>query len=140
MIQLKVTRQLRRLGKKSGQYVYQATQGKVHTISYKSIEEEVVQKTALSRGDLRSAIITIAEVLHSELAQGRAVDLAELGVFRPQVASAQCDKPEQVTAKTIKAIRARYTPRGKLRERVKDSSIRIKNPFLKTSKPSELPD
>lgn len=71
-----------RIGKHKGKTMYYASPIAQDKITTKQLEDRIVNATALSRADVRSAITALAKIVREEMLSGRTVDLANLGSFK----------------------------------------------------------
>ncbi len=67
-----------RIGKHKGKTMYYASPIAQDKITTKQLEDRIVNATALSRADVRSAITALAKIVREEMLSGRTVDLANL--------------------------------------------------------------
>ena len=65
-----------RIGKHKGKTMYYASPIAQDKITTKQLEDRIVNATALSRADVRSAITALAKIVREEMLSGRTVDLA----------------------------------------------------------------
>ena len=64
-----------------GKTMYYASPIAQDKITTKQLEDRIVNATALSRADVRSAITALAKIVREEMLSGRTVDLANLRVI-----------------------------------------------------------
>lgn len=79
------------------------------------IAQMVEQISAISTGDVLSVLNTLGKIVAVELANGRIVDLGDLGRIRLSLRSKGMSKPEEVKRETILATRAVFVPGPALR-------------------------
>ena len=79
------------------------------------IAQLVEQISAISVGDVLSVLNTLGKIVATELANGRIVDLGDLGRLRLSLRSKGMSKPEEVKRETILATRAVFVPGPALR-------------------------
>lgn len=79
------------------------------------IAQMVEQISAISTGDVLSVLNTLGKIVATELANGRIVDLGDLGRLRLSLRSKGMSKPEEVKRETILATRAVFVPGPALR-------------------------
>ncbi len=94
------------------------------SVSQKTIEEEVRSATALERGDVQSAVTTLAECIKKHLMDGDIVKLDELGSFSltfsgKGVANEEDYKP----ATCIERFNVQFRPSVALRKAVQDTKV-----------------
>ncbi|MCD8266236.1 MAG: DNA-binding protein [Prevotellaceae bacterium] len=98
-----------------GETVYYAAPKSTHWLRPEEAMDYIVDATSLTRGDLRNAITSLAEVLAEGLSQGRSVDLGDLGTFRLEVRSKLESSPEDVTVDgTLRTPRIVFYPKRRL--------------------------
>lgn len=99
------------IGKKKGQTLYFAKAVAGGRLTAAAVEDYIADKTTLTRGDVRHAITSLAEVVRWALSEGLAVDLADLGSFKVEASSKMVDRMEDVNAAIIKLPKVRFFPR-----------------------------
>lgn len=82
MLLYNVKKEEMRIGKHKGKTMYYASPIAQDKITTKQLEDRIVNATALSRADVRSAITALAKIVREEMLSGRTVDLANLGSFK----------------------------------------------------------
>lgn len=125
MIELKVRSKRKGVAKRAGQVLYYAHQCPTPRTSLETIAQRIQDATALSRADVHACIIALAEAVVEEVAQGRAVDLGDIGRLRPTVGSKLVDKPEDINAYLVDTPRLSYRPSERIRRAVARATIRI---------------
>ncbi len=114
------------IGERKGQTVYFAKLKAQQKLTNSMVIERIVRETALSEGDVKSALVSLSNVVNDALKMGMSVDLAELGSFRPIVPSKMMDTPEEVTVKdALKTPKIVFTPKQKMRDAVKSVELSI---------------
>ena len=83
--------------------------------SIDDIAQLIEQISAISVGDVLSVLNTLGKIVATELANGRIVDLGDLGRIRLSLRSKGMSKPEEVKRETILATRAVFVPGPALR-------------------------
>ena len=132
MIEFEVKERIMTIGDKKGQTVYYASPKTVHRVSTKQLEDEIIHSTSLARGDVRNALTTLAEFVNSNLQRGAAVDLADLGSLKVVIGSQMMDKPEEVTAATLKTPAIRFYPKQEMLAAAKSVKVKVENQYVKT--------
>ena len=84
MLLYNVKKEEMRIGKHKGKTMYYASPIAQDKITTKQLEDRIVNATALSRADVRSAITALAKIVREEMLSGRTVDLANLETPRIQ--------------------------------------------------------
>lgn len=80
------------------------------------IAQLVERISAISVGDVLSVLNTLGTIISTELANGRIVDLGDLGRLRLSLRAKGVAKPEEVKRETILATRAVFVPGPALRK------------------------
>lgn len=115
------------VGKNKGKTVYFAKPVATSRLTAQAVEDHIVEKSSLTRGDIRHAITSLAEVLRWGLSEGLTVDLADLGSFKVEARGKMMLSEEEVTAASIKDAVIRFYPRHKMRTYAKSVSISVRN-------------
>lgn len=115
--------------------VAQVKAGKDHTPHYyaraqydgvtklEDIAQLVEQISAISVGDVLSVLNTLGKIVATELANGRIVDLGDLGRIRLSLRAKGVAKPEEVKRETIQSTRAIFVPGQAIRQRQQNLSF-----------------
>ena len=90
--------------------------------SQTDIAQMVSQISAISVGDVLSVMNTVSMLLSIELANGRIVDLGDLGRFRATLRSKSCDKPEEFKREMIHGNRVIFVPGEQIRHKMTKAS------------------
>ncbi len=102
-----------------GERVYYAERKSTHWLRPEEAMDYIVDATSLTRGDLKNAITSLAEVLAEGLSEGRSVDLGDLGTFRLEVRSRYESSPEDVTVEdTLKVPTIVFYPKKRMLRKV----------------------
>lgn len=129
MLNFKVVRRdIKPFGRQEKEARYFAQRVVRGTLSLKQVEEQIVQKTSLAKGDVRNAITSLAEVVNSALLSGLRVDLGDLGSFAVEAGVKMMKTPEEVNATTIRKPQIRYTPKHEMRKYAQAVGISVDNP------------
>ncbi|RRC95192.1 HU family DNA-binding protein, partial [Prevotella sp. OH937_COT-195] len=110
MLIYKVKSEMMRIGKNKGKTMFYAAPVAQDKITAKQVEDRIINLTALSRADVRSAITALAEIVREELFAGRAIDLADLGSFKVISTGKRVESRQDVTAETLKTPRIQFFP------------------------------
>ncbi|TCO92584.1 putative histone-like DNA-binding protein [Bacteroides heparinolyticus] len=108
------------IGKNKGKTVYYAAPMVQDKITTRQVEDRIINATALSRADVRSAITALAEIVREEMFAGRAVDLADLGSFKVVSIGKRVMTEKEVTADTLKVPRIQFFPKMEMRNQAKN--------------------
>jgi predicted histone-like DNA-binding protein len=119
MITYKVKSEVMRIGKNKGKTMFYAAPVAQDKITSSQVEDRIINLTALSRADVRSAITALAEIVREEMFSGRAVDLADLGAFKVISTAKRMEKEEDVKAETLKTPRIQFFPKQAMRAQAK---------------------
>lgn len=126
MMEFNIDSRVQPIGERKGQTVYFAKLKAQQKLTNSMVIERIVRETALSEGDVKSALVSLSNVVNDALKMGMSVDLAELGSFRPIVPSKMMDTPEEVTVKdALKTPKIVFTPKQKMRDAVKSVELSI---------------
>ena len=90
--------------------------------SQTDIAQMVSQISAISVGDVLSVMNTVSMLLSIELANGRIVELGDLGRFRTTLRSKSCDKPEEFKREMIHGNRVIFVPGAQIRHKMSNAS------------------
>lgn len=143
MISFEVKTRTLPLGNRKGQAVYYAYPKMQQKMTTKMLIDRIVRETSLSAGDVRSALISLSNVVNDALSMGMSVDLADLGSLRLTVPSKMMDSPEEVTVqKALKTPKIIFTPKAAMREAANSVELSIYRPSEKSSSSddTETPD
>ena len=110
MLLYNVKKEEMRIGKHKGKTMYYASPIAQDKITTKQLEDRIVNATALSRADVRSAITALAKIVREEMLSGRTVDLANLGSFKVVSNGKRVETEKAVTAETLKTPRIQFFP------------------------------
>ena len=109
--------------------VQRTTAGKDKTVYYHAraqydgvthlddIAQMVEQISAISTGDVLSVLNTLGKIVAVELANGRIVDLGDLGRIRLSLRAKGVATPEEVRHETIQSTRAIFVPGQAIRHK-----------------------
>lgn len=87
------------------------------------IAQMVEQISAISTGDVLSVLNTLGKIVATELANGRIVDLGDLGRIRLSLRSKGVATAEEVKRETIQTTRAIFVPGQAIRHRQRNLSF-----------------
>lgn len=115
-----------KIGKNKGNTMYYAKPIEARSLSREAIETQIVEKTLMSRGDIRLALTSFAETICWALSEGLNVDLGDLGTFKVEAFSKFEANEQNVSASSLRKPRVRFFPRKKLTEAARRVSISVK--------------
>ena len=134
MLEHEVKSKVLTIGNCKGQTVYYAYPKSQQKLTNGIVVERIVRETSLSEGDVKSALVSLSNVVCDALQLGMSVDLAELGSFRLVVPSKMMDTPEEVTvANALKAPKIVFTPKQKMRDAASQVELSIDKGSVKSS-------
>lgn len=107
------------IGENKGKIMFYAAPVPQDKITAKQVEERIVNATALSRADVRSAMTALAEIVREEMFAGRAVDLADIGTIKVVSIGKRVLTEKEVTEKTLKTPRIKFFPKNEMRDQAK---------------------
>lgn len=91
--------------------------------SIEDIAQLVEQISAISVGDVLSVLNTLGKIVATELANGRIVDLGDLGRIRLSLRAKGVATMEEVKRETIQSTRAIFVPGGAIRHKQRHLSF-----------------
>lgn len=134
MIQFEVKSRVQPIGERKGQTVYYAAPKMQQKMTTKMLVDRIVRETSLSAGDVRSALISLSNVVNDALAMGMSVDLADLGSLRLTVPSKMMNTSEEVTVtKALKTPKIVFTPKQAMRDAANSVELSIDHVVKKTT-------
>ena len=80
------------------------------TVDLKRISVEIEKRTAATRADISSILISLLEIIPEFLRDGDTVKLDGFGIFRINVNSTASPRPEEVSARSVKGTRVSFLP------------------------------
>lgn len=125
-------------GKEKKEYYYARAQydGVTHL---DDIAQMVEQISAISVGDVLSVLNTLGKIVAVELANGRIVDLGDLGRLRLSLRAKGVAKPEEVKHETIQSTRAIFVPGQAIRHKQQHLSFAYASAEPQPRKPEDKP-
>ncbi len=79
------------------------------------LTEAIEKRSTVSGTDIRAVLYALVDIAPGILSQSNILRLGELGSMRISISSEGHDKPEQVTADSIRRAKAIFTPGTKLK-------------------------
>lgn len=126
MIDFTIKKRTLNVGLRKGQTVYYAAPKMQQRMTNKMLVERIVRETSLSAGDVRSALVSLSNVVNDALTMGMSVDLADLGSLRLAVPSKMMDTPEEVTVgKALKTPKILFTPKATMKQAANSVELSI---------------
>lgn len=134
MLEFDIASRVQRIGDRKGQTLYYAKMKSQSKMDIDMVIERIVRETSLSEGDVRSALVSLGNVVCDALKMGMSVDMAELGNFRLNVSSKMMDTEDEVTvSKALNTPKITFTPKMKMRSAAKAVDLSITHPKKKTA-------
>ena len=84
-------------------------------IGIKFMVDKIHDRSAMSRGDVRSVVNNFVEVLKEQLLEGKTVNIEGLGVFMLSLRSKGEESEKEVTAKSVERVRIFFQANKDLR-------------------------
>lgn len=125
MLLYSVVKKKMTIGKNKGQTMYQAQRNPSGKLTLSAVEEQIVEATSLSRGDVRNAIASLAAIVNRSLLAGVSVDLGDLGSFKVEANGKMVATEKEVTASSIKKPQIRYYPKHTMRQSAQQVPISV---------------
>lgn len=85
-------------------------------IDTRALAKQIVQRTALTEGDVVATLISLAELMEESLHRGYNVKMERIGTFSLSTTSEGYDNPEDCTPRRVKAKRICYLADAELRK------------------------
>lgn len=126
MLRFSVKSKKSNFGKHKDQTVYYAQQEMQGRMTLGAVENEIVQRTSLAKGDVRNAIASLAEVVNNALLNGLMVDLGDLGSFKIVANGKQMSSEAEVDATTIKKPRIMHYPKAEMKQHAERVAISVR--------------
>lgn len=126
MLRFSVKSKKANFGKHKDQTVYSAQQEMQGRMTLSAVENEIVQRTSLAKGDVRNAIASLAEVVNNALLNGLMVDLGDLGSFKIVANGKQMLSEAEVDATTIKKPRIVHYPKAEMKQYAERVAISVR--------------
>lgn len=126
MLRFKVNSRKATMGKHKDKTVYFAQQEMAGRMTLSAVENEIVQRTSLAKGDVRNAIASLAEVVNSALLNGLMVDLGDLGSFKIVTNGKYAATKAEVNASTIKKPRIAHYPKAEMKQYAERVAIQVR--------------
>ncbi len=99
------------------------------------LQRLVAKISAISEGDVRSVLMTLSQLVASELSEGRIVSLGDLGRMRIGLRSKASDNKEGFRSQDIKKARVVFVPGALIKESLMMASFR-RQTLVSPPKPS----
>ncbi len=126
MVELEIREKVQPVGRRRGQTVYYAEPKGQQRLTNQMLVERIVRETSLSEGDIKSALVSLSNVVCEALELGMSVDLAELGCLRVVFPSRRMDSRAEVTvAEALKSPKLVFTPKRAMLRAAKAVAVSI---------------
>jgi predicted histone-like DNA-binding protein len=120
---------LKKISRKNPQNLTQSkwylTQEKTGTVGIHEIAKEIEGRSALSLGDVQSALSNLVEILPLFLKLGQTINLEGFGSFRISVTSEGTETAEELTARNVKGVKLIFLPSVELKRNIEGISFEI---------------
>jgi predicted histone-like DNA-binding protein len=120
---------LKKIQKKNPQHLdvqkWYLTQEKTGTIGTNEIAKEIVGRSALSMGDVQSALSNLVEMMPLFLKMGQTIRLEGFGSFRISVSSEGTDTADELNSRHVKGVKLVFLPSTELKRNLEDISFEI---------------
>lgn len=105
--------------------IFKAQPLKQGNIDCEEVLKTIEKRTALSRGDVLSAISTLSDIITDAMQEGCSVDLGELGHFRPTFRSKAVENLKDFDTRThIAQVKIVYLPSKQIKKRLSNIAFR----------------
>lgn len=84
------------------------------TVTTKDIARRIAQRCTIKEGDLIGAMVELARIIRSDIAEGRSVHLDEIGSFRISAQSPSVRTTKEIRAENVKFKGIVFTPEKSL--------------------------
>ncbi|MDR1219891.1 MAG: HU family DNA-binding protein [Treponema sp.] len=101
------------------------TQEKTGTVGIKEIAKEIEGRSALSLGDVQSALSNLVEMMPLFLKLGQTIKLEGFGSFRVTVRSEGTDTAEELNARHIKGVKLVFQPSVELKRSLEGITFEV---------------
>lgn len=136
MIEFIVKSKKMNIGKHKGKTMfYAAPKLSRQHLTTADLEKEIVAATSLTRGDVRNALISLAETVNRALSRGDSIDLGDLGMLKVIINPMYKEKEEDVTSAALKEPVIRFYPKREMRQAYKSVQTRVDNAKLRNLTP-----
>lgn len=140
MLSFRIKSEVMKIGKNKGKTMFFASQVQQPKLTAQQVEDRIVNLTALSRADIRSAITALAEVVRDEMLAGRSIDLADLGTFKVVSNGKRMTTEKEVTEATLKTPRIQFFPKQEMRQQASNVHREILRPGQTKPKTQTKPE
>ena len=101
-------------------YASPQTQG---TVSLDALATEISGRSSLTRGDVKSVLENLVDLMPQKLADGWSIKLGGLGTFRASFSSSGSDTPEEFNAAQIRGTKVLFTSGKAIKTGLEDISF-----------------
>ena len=102
---------------------YYATAKSIGNVSLKEIAKEIEKRSSLSKGDIENVLTNLCDVIPMFLRIGNTVSLGDFGSFHLTLQSEGKDKPQEVSADSVKKARPVFVSGTGLKKELQDVPI-----------------
>lgn len=118
----KISRTLPSNPSQSKWYLTQKSDG---SVNIKDIAGEIVQRSALSLGDVQSVLSNLVQIMPTFLKLGQSIRLEGFGTFRVTISSEGVDTPEELSTRQVKKVQISFLPSVELKQSLATVSFEI---------------
>lgn len=116
MIEFEIKRTVMRIGKYKGETMYYASPKTMQKMTLDEVENAIVHSTSLTKGDVRNALASLAEVVNQGLIRGASIDLGDLGSIKVVVNPIYKQDAKEISVETgLKKPVVRFYPKEQMR-------------------------
>lgn len=131
MIEFEIKRTVMRIGKYKGETMYYASPKTMQKMTLDEVENAIVHSTSLTKGDVRNALASLAEVVNQGLIRGAQVDLGDLGSIKVVVNPIYKQDPKEINVETgLKTPVVRFFPKEQMRLAANKVQLKIDKDVL----------
>jgi predicted histone-like DNA-binding protein len=120
---------LKKIRKKNPQHLdiqkWYLTQEKTGTVGINEIAREIMGRSALSIGDVQSALSNLVDVMSLFLKMGQTIKLEGFGSFRISVSNEGTDTADELNSRHIKGVKLVFLPSTELKRDLEDILFEI---------------
>lgn len=119
---------------------YYAVKETFSCTSTEEIAERIEKASSMTKGDVSSVIISLADWVASELSIGNSVKINGIGTINISVTSTPMDSPDDIDTAIVKSGRITFRPDPKLKKILEESHVSISPNAKKGKRKKYLPN
>ncbi|MFA8435974.1 MAG: HU family DNA-binding protein [Marinifilaceae bacterium] len=112
MLKYKIISQVNPLHKNREKIYYPRLTG-TEKVNLRYVCDDLSRKSTLSAADITGVVVALTQIIPHYLAQGKSVELGDLGIFSLAAEVKTEDAPQKVSFRNFKRLKIRFRP-GKL--------------------------